>query len=311
MHPPGVVTLLRAETRGWALSGLLTASAAVVATLAVTPLTTGSRTDRLPVVVAALALLAVAAALGRRSTAALWGVVMLAVGVDVWMLAGAATLTGAILTMSAFTYPVLYAAYAFEGAWLTAALGVTAGGSAVGLALSGAGWHWIPWSVVVAGSVVAGYLVGRVLTVLRWYGTVDALTGVLTRTAFAAMAASAIAGSRRRGAPAVLVLVDLDGFKEVNDTHGHAEGDRVLVEAVDSWRARLRGQDLLGRAGGDEFLILLPDTDLDGAREVAAGLADVSPIAFSTGVALVGPHDTVATLLRRADAAMYAVKRRR
>ena len=149
------------------------------------------------------------------------------------------------------------------------------------------------------------------MRLLRWYATTDTLTGALTRSAFAATADSVMAGSRRRSESAVVAVLDLDDFKAVNDSRGHAAGDEILAGTVEAWRGRLRGQDVIGRVGGDEFVLLLPDTDLGGARLVLDDLAEASPVEFSAGLALCGADDALDALLRRADAGMYAVKRSR
>ncbi|HMO10992.1 MAG TPA: GGDEF domain-containing protein, partial [Actinotalea sp.] len=107
----------------------------------------------------------------------------------------------------------------------------------------------------------------------------------------------------------VVCYLDLDRFKPVNDRYGHAAGDDLLVGTAAVWQARLRAQDLIGRAGGDEFVLLLPDTDLAGARHLLAELAEASTIGFSAGLALAGPDESLGALLRRADAGMYSVKR--
>jgi diguanylate cyclase (GGDEF)-like protein len=313
VHPAGWRSgaLLRPETRGWVLAFLLGGSAAVVVVLAVAPLTVESTTEPAARSAVVLVVLGAIAVLARRSTGMLWLVTAATVLLDAWMLAEAQTLAGSMLVLSAFSYPVLYSAYAFEGRLLHAMLVLTTVVSAVGLARSDAGLRWVAWAAAVGGVVLAAVALGRVMALLRWYATVDTLTGVLTRSAFDAVATSAVSGSRRRGEPVVLVLLDLDGFKVVNDTHGHAAGDEVLVRTVEAWRSRLRDQDVLGRVGGDEFVLLLPGTGLEGARSVVADLVAASPTAFSAGMSLVLPDDSLDDAQRRADAGMYEVKRGR
>jgi diguanylate cyclase (GGDEF)-like protein len=108
--------------------------------------------------------------------------------------------------------------------------------------------------------------------------------------------------------------VDLDNFKSINDTHGHATGDQVLIAAVRAMRTHLRAEDQLGRLGGEEFLVLLPDTH-DGAasaaaqklREEVAGSPAPVPVTCSVGVA-TWHGESPEMLLRRADEALYAAK---
>lgn len=150
----------------------------------------------------------------------------------------------------------------------------------------------------------------------------DALTGLATRRHFLAQAEHEISRARR-GHPLSLLLMDVDHFKSINDTHGHAAGDRALVELAELMRRVLRDVDLAGRLGGEEFGVLLPDTDLGSAEAVAERLrAETSAAAVplegrdglrftvSIGVVALGPADaTFAMLLARADEALYEAKR--
>ncbi len=205
-----------------------------------------------------------------------------------------------------------------------------------------ASWGWVVWTpgqmdltqtVLVAESVVfAAAMASRVrllrnseeaLTVrtqelVEALGT-DALTGAANRAGLTQRAEAAI----RDGQPFALLLLDLDGFKGVNDTHGHAAGDAVLAAMVRRLRAHTRAEDLVARLGGDEFAVLVagspPREVIAGmARRMAAGAAE--PVVFegrsltvgmSLGIAChPGDGATLADLLRAADRAMYACKRR-
>lgn len=123
----------------------------------------------------------------------------------------------------------------------------------------------------------------------------------------------------RRGRPLALVMVDLDGFKKVNDSQGHLRGDVLLKEIATSIAATTRTTDVAGRYGGDEFVVVLPDTDADQARAVAERVAQSvrdaatkfdgqRPVTASIGIAVAEPADTVAALLRRADENAYRAK---
>jgi diguanylate cyclase (GGDEF)-like protein len=123
----------------------------------------------------------------------------------------------------------------------------------------------------------------------------------------------------RRGRPLSLVMIDLDGFKKVNDTQGHLRGDALLKDIAAALAAGTREVDLAARYGGDEFIVVLTDTDAVGARAVAERLADSvrsaalrfdaqHRVTASLGVAAAEPTDTVAALLRRADENAYRAK---
>jgi diguanylate cyclase (GGDEF)-like protein len=142
----------------------------------------------------------------------------------------------------------------------------------------------------------------------------DALTGLLNRRAILSQLGGTISGARRHGHPLSVAMVDLDDFKSINDAYGHAAGDEVLIAAVRAMRAHLRAEDQLGRLGGEEFLVILPETD-DGAaalvaeklrEEVAAAQGPVA-VTCSVGVA-TWADETPEQLLARADEALYAAK---
>lgn len=146
----------------------------------------------------------------------------------------------------------------------------------------------------------------------------DALTGLLNRRGFETQMAFAVALSRRSSRPLSLITVDVDHFKRVNDTYGHEAGDEVLRRLARTLEARLRGSDVVARLGGEEFVALLPDTDLNGAQSIAQALVTAmaeqqDPVAgtitVSAGVATMrSADDNGAAMLRRGDAALYEAK---
>lgn len=146
----------------------------------------------------------------------------------------------------------------------------------------------------------------------------DSLTGVLNSRAFGEASQSLFDLARRHQRPLALGYVDFDNFKLVNDSLGHAEGDRVLQSLARAMSERLRQTDLIGRLGGDEFAILLPDTDADGAATLFATMrtsaaAEIEknrwPVSLSVGVVTfrAGPPP-FEEALQLADALMYSVK---
>lgn len=151
----------------------------------------------------------------------------------------------------------------------------------------------------------------------------DFLTGVLSRKAFEDEAARELARAARGGGPPVLLIVDIDHFKLVNDTFGHATGDAVLAGFARLAAASLRATDRIGRIGGEEFVVLLPGSSLDEAGHAAeriraqaeasrvghaGGQAGVVRYTVSGGYAAWQPGETLAQLTARADTALYMAK---
>lgn len=147
----------------------------------------------------------------------------------------------------------------------------------------------------------------------------DKLTTALTRPAFEHKAASMIAGAAMQRRLLLLAYLDLDGFKQVNDRHGHAVGDEVLKRFGAEGRAAVRNEDCFARLGGDEFAILLPVASRQAAADVVQGLHKRFAVALertgyavtcSTGALVIGPDDAASLdeIMCRADRLMYAAK---
>ncbi len=147
---------------------------------------------------------------------------------------------------------------------------------------------------------------------------IDSLTGVPNRRDLEEKLSAAVSFAGRHDSPLAVLLIDIDHFKQVNDTLGHPAGDTVLAGAARMIQASLRTEDTVGRWGGEEFLAVLPDTDADGARVVAerlrAEIADPAShiglpcqITVTIGVADLGPAG-MDDLIKHADAALYAGK---
>lgn len=141
----------------------------------------------------------------------------------------------------------------------------------------------------------------------------DPLTGLPNRRALAASLSEAI--ERCGAVPPAVAIVDIDHFKMVNDIHGHNEGDRVLIELASVLRAQFAGRGMAARFGGEEFVILMPDTPLQQAelqcqylREAVRLLPIGLPVSVSIGLAAHRPDETSQDTLRRADAALYHAK---
>jgi diguanylate cyclase (GGDEF)-like protein len=148
---------------------------------------------------------------------------------------------------------------------------------------------------------------------LREQAAFDDLTGVLRRAAGISAADREIARARRQKAPLAVAFIDLDGLKQINDRRGHVAGDQLLRGLASGLRGGLRGQDLVLRYGGDEFVCVLPETTAEGAtsklQQIQKELA-ATGIGFSVGVAQFERNDDVVSLLGRADAELYKAKAR-
>lgn len=156
---------------------------------------------------------------------------------------------------------------------------------------------------------------------LRRLATTDTLTGALNRRLFFDLASREVERSHRYGLPLSMILIDLDHFKRLNDTHGHIAGDRVLQAFSELCRASIREIDIFARYGGEEFTLLLPETNLAQARDAAERLGSRLRalsvqhedsrirVSASMGIAVYsGAADTLGGMLQRADRTLDAAK---
>lgn len=149
----------------------------------------------------------------------------------------------------------------------------------------------------------------------------DALTGISNRRSMVAQLDALVRRGAMEGRPGSICIMDIDFFKQINDVHGHQVGDAVLLDFTRRVQPFLRGHDCFGRIGGEEFMLLLPDTGLLDAEavinRVLAVIRDARPLpeapgisySCSAGLAAYMAGDTSQTLYARADAALYAAKR--
>ncbi len=157
----------------------------------------------------------------------------------------------------------------------------------------------------------------RATTELRRRATHDGLTNLLNHTEFLSRTGAELLRVQRSGAPGVLILADLGHFKLVNDAHGHQAGDEVLKEFASACRASVRPTDLVGRYGGEEYVIFMPGSDVDAATDVASRVSralsatqghHTTHPTVSYGIAGVGATTTLDELIAAADAALYRAK---
>jgi diguanylate cyclase (GGDEF)-like protein len=190
----------------------------------------------------------------------------------------------------------------------------------------------IPWAVLAIVTLFAGLLMvlfarlladrarlGALSRELSRMARTDTLTGLLNRRGLNDHLTRATAHARRRGDPLSVLMIDLDRFKQVNDHYGHDAGDRVLCALADCMRDVLRAEDVYGRIGGDEFMVILAGADADAAQAATARLhhavrqVDLSDVGLSEGIPMsVGSATAVITypeeIQRAADVELYRVK---
>jgi len=187
----------------------------------------------------------------------------------------------------------------------------------------------LPVLIAIVGVALAALLGALVLVwsrnekmqELRLQASQDPLTGLKNRRRFGEDLRSELARSRREDTVGAVLMLDLDNFKQVNDTLGHPAGDRTIADIAGVLRGRMRATDVVARLGGDEFAVVLPRCELDEAEEVAEAIARsirmhtppgeaAPPITASIGIATFGPRaESYDAVLSAADNAMYEAKR--
>jgi diguanylate cyclase (GGDEF)-like protein len=163
-------------------------------------------------------------------------------------------------------------------------------------------------------------LISRFTRKIEAQATLDSLTGLPNRRGFDLLASKTLKDTQRLAHPLTAMLLDLDHFKQLNDTHGHLAGDQVLVGFAEDLKSCLRQSDIICRWGGEEFIILLKGSDTGSARRIAEKIrllaeqhtyvfsGDPLQVTVSVGLAERQNDDTLQTLIARADRALYAAK---
>ncbi len=206
-------------------------------------------------------------------------------------------------------------------------LGVVAAGGVLAATLAETGESVQPvtyWNALVACATFIAYALvtatlSSALRRLKELSRTDPLTEIHNRRSFQEAAAVELSRARRSGHSFSLMYLDLDNFKHVNDTRGHDAGDALLRTVSAELRSATRVTDVVARLGGDEFAVLLPETDADGAADVAAKVRSrlqacmnlgAWPVTFSIGVvSCARTPEEVAVVLDAADKLMYSVKK--
>lgn len=212
------------------------------------------------------------------------------------LLIGSIYILSSIYAFHFFTLPVVAFFISFSAA--------TFAGVAASLEISG----WPAITMLLIGCcITAGIIVRMLINRIHTLATRDNLTGLLNRHTWDAFFKHKISSSERSKDSLVVMMIDLDNFKQINDQRGHLAGDRVLVEVGQALRDSARNADIIARWGGDEFILLLQNTDVSAAQRIAERLHKRldNIIGFSIGVAQWHEHDSCDSLLYRADADLY------
>jgi diguanylate cyclase (GGDEF)-like protein len=248
-----------------------------------------------------------------------WGARLPRWSIHAFLLAGTAVVSmGALLsndagltvaTCSLYAWVVIYAAAFYDWPIAAAHFATVAASLTLVLTLTDATKAPGIMVMILGSAAVSAGVVGWLARQLRAVATTDLLTGLPNRQAFEALLPRELARSARDGSSLCLAMVDVDGFKAINDTHGHQAGDEILAVLPRQWKPTLREGDLLARVGGDEFIVLLPDCALIDAVVVLERMRMASRPSCSIGVAALLEGETPDRLMARADRALYEAKR--
>lgn len=266
-------------------------------------------------------LVAVAGMLGIAAAAMIWlcgsripllGYELLTAGGSLtvsWIVAHAATPGGMMVAAFAYPWIAIYAAHFFPRRGVIAQGLLISVGFGVGLAFGGLPHVAVYWTIVTVTIWSICLMLGSLSESMRRQAVTDQLTGLLNRNGFQTAALRERALADRTGSPLTLAVLDLDGFKQINDREGHAAGDRLLAGLGRAWCARVRPGDILARHGGDEFVLLFPATTSTGAEAVLERLRDdQDPVGWSVGVSEWLTGESLDVPMARADGYLYGVK---
>lgn len=181
-------------------------------------------------------------------------------------------------------------------------------GSSLALLAAGVDAAWRLLVVLALTTVATMELVNRLSGGLRTLAASDPLTGLANRAGLLDIGARLVSETQRTSRPLALAVIDLDGFKSINDGRGHAAGDELLVDCADAWRGAIRKGDVLARLGGDEFVLLAPGADRWTAEQMLARMQAMSPTPWTHGLAMADRTDDLSSLLERADLRLLQAK---
>jgi diguanylate cyclase (GGDEF)-like protein len=299
--------------RVWALSAIIATDAFCALTISIFPVREGTVPRRTLILAAGLILLALAVWRFAKqwNRVQMYLIVMILAVLLAVAVIPAQSPQSVLLAGLGLPWIAAYLVFFFRSRWGYAAIGIFLAAFVIATIIAGVAYTRALTIIIVAITLVSSAMFNAVARNLEALSRIDGLTGALTRVGFGRLMERCIREQRRSKEELALVAIDFDGFKAINDEHGHAEGDRVLRLFVDELRPQLRSGDLLCRHGGDEFLLVLPNCGLEQAREITARLKSTSSVAWSFGVATLAEQDTIDTLIEHADRCLYEVKQSR
>lgn len=171
------------------------------------------------------------------------------------------------------------------------------------------------WLLAIIAHAIIWYYLGKIIDRYKQLSYKDSLTGLYNRRYFYEILEMEFKRARRNNISISLLFIDVDNFKKINDTYGHKYGDHVLVKLANTLKKEIRDVDIISRWGGEEFIVLLNDTDIDGSRVVAERLRAAvekqkfqTDITISIGVTSSDGSISIEKIVSLADDALYKAK---
>lgn len=250
--------------------------------------------------------------LAQRTPVWLLHVILL---MQIWSIAALSVLRGDPVSVATWWIggigAVLYASYWWHG-WVSYAyVAIVSGGLLVVIGITGTGAYLgMAWVIITSMSLALALGLNTLVGKLETQARHDTLTGLLSRAGLDDYFELHPRAGRAE-LPRSLVVIDIDGFKAVNDERGHESGDQLLKSLAQAWSGALRPDDLAVRTGGDEFVLLLPQTGVEGALALVRRMHAADPTPWSCGIVDWRADESFDSALRRADLRMYEDKARR